>query len=280
MTTEEIRQELTRAFMNNANAASLFNFQQGASFDSTFSRAGLVSILFYVVAYVIALKERVLDMWKQDITDIADSTRYGTWHWWIKTCKAFQEGDTTSVIDGKVTYATIDPMKQIVTVATAKPNPIANGTGLTLYVAKGSLGAYQPLDPSTDGELEHFQAYIGQVKPLGMPVTVVSGSAAVINLTMTVTYNATTPNSSLLDNIKDAINNYINNIAFGGTVYRSRIVSAVNAIDGVLDCQISGWTSGGTAISGETCEPANGYAILDSNFNPTLTYTNSNANYR
>ena len=88
--------------MADADAANLFGFQQGSRFDNRFSRAGLMRILFYVVAYVIALKERSLDAWKADIAATADSTRYGTWHWWVKTCKEFQNGDTTTVINGKV----------------------------------------------------------------------------------------------------------------------------------------------------------------------------------
>ena len=73
MTTEEIKRELTTAFMANADAANLFGFAQGASFNDRFSRVGLMSILFYVVAYVIALKERCLDAWKADIAATAST---------------------------------------------------------------------------------------------------------------------------------------------------------------------------------------------------------------
>lgn len=277
MTTEEIRKELTEAFMADPDAATLFGFAAGVDkFDDRFSRVGLMSILFYVVAYVIALKERSLDLWKKDIELTADSTRYGTWQWWVKTCKEFQNGDTTTVINGKVTYYPIDESNRIVTIATAKPSPVVNGTGLSLYVAKGTQGSYQPL---SQAELASFEAYIAQVKPLGMPVLVFSGAGAQLGVDISVTYNSTAPVSDLEQAVKDAIEAYITGVAFGGMVYKSRIASAVNAVEGVLDCVINSWSADGAGIVDEYFEPQYGYAVLDtSTTNITLTYTNSYAN--
>ncbi len=270
MTTEEIKHELTTAFMNDIDAADLFGFTPGTSFDSRFSRAGLMSILFYVVAYVIALKERALDLWKDEITALADHTRYGTWQWWVTACRAFQYGDTTQVIDGKVTYPTIDTAKQIVTgvaIVESQIQPM-----ITIYVAKGAAGDFQPL--GTD-ELDNFKSYVAKIKPLGINVQVQSGAADSLSFNIGVTYNATTSTTDLYTSITQAITGYMaNGVEFGGTIYRSRIMAAIMAIDGVLDVPTLDMLVSGTGTPLSEHTPTFGHATLDTaNTTITLNYT-------
>ncbi len=269
MTTEEIRQELTTAFMNNPAAAQLFNFAQGANFDNTFSRAGLVSIMFYVVAYVIALKENNLDLWKSEITALADHTRYGTWRWWVSACRAFQYGDTTEVIEGKVAYPVIDTDKQIVTGVAIVEDP--SSQAIIIYVAKGAVGAFQPLDPD---ELDNFEAYVAKIKPLGVNVQVVSGAADTLVFNIVVTYNSTTTSTELWAKIDDVITEYLAyGVEFGGTVYRSRILAEIMGIEGVLDVPTLEMLVQGSNVPLQEITPAYGHAIYDRNASTkTLNY--------
>lgn len=270
MTTEEIRQELTTRFMGDSNAANLFGFTPGTNFDSRFSRAGLMSILFYVVAYVIALKERALDLWKDEITVLADHTRYGTWHWWVSVCRAFQYGDTTQVIDGKVAYPAIDESKQIVTgvaIVESQTQPM-----ITIYAAKGAAGSFQPLDPD---ELDSFKAYVAKIKPLGINVQVQSGPADSLTFNIAVAYNSTTTTTGLYASITQAITEYLaTGVEFGGTIYRSRIIAAIMAIDGVLDVPTFEMLAPGSNSPCTEYTPAYGHAAIDTNNSSiTLNYT-------
>ena len=260
MTTEEIRQELTTAFMNNSAAAALFGFTQGARFDITFSRAGLVSIMFYVVAHVIALKENILDTWKTEITALADHTRYGTWHWWVSACRAFQFGDNTEIIDGKVTYQYIDESKQIVTGVAIVEDP--SSPAITIYVAKGTTGDFQQLDQT---ELDSFKAYVAKIKPLGVKVLVESGPAEDISFNITVTYNSAMSLTALQMQIEQLIKEYLAyGVEFGGTIYCNRIMEKIMNIDGVLDVPQLDMLVSGSAVPRPLYKPAYGHAKYDS----------------
>lgn len=266
MPTQEVLTALQNALMSNPVAASLFGYQTGDDYDSHFSRVGAVSVLLYVVAYVIALKERLLDQWKEEVRQVADSTRYGTEAWWRTAAKAWREGEQTTVTGGQVGYA------QPATAATVCPVAYATitaaGRMLTLKVAADQGGSPTQL---TAVQLAQFQGYADTIKPLGLAVRCVSGPANPIALRATVTYNPEVSQSAVDAAVQAAINSHCAEIEFGGTLYVGRLATAIMQAHGVIDCHIHSITIRNTAnpvtataeAVGVAVQPYNGYCRLD-----------------
>ncbi len=274
MTTNEILTELQQSLMNNATAATLFGFTAGDTYDSHFSKIGPVSVMLYVVAYVTALKETLLDHWKEEVRQIADSTRYGTEAWWKATAKLWRDdpNELLTVVDGAVGYANSD---------TSAATPVkyaaitAQGNTLTLKVAQDIDGTPAKISAS---QLAAFQGYVNTIKPLGIYCTAISGDANLLQLTATITYNPEIALSTLQASVPQAINSHCREIEFGGTLYLGRLAAALMQVDGVVDVSIASATllNGATAATPETVTiaavPFNGYCQLDSQ-NTTLTFT-------
>ncbi len=255
MTTQEIFDELTSTWMGNASVATLFGFEPGRDFDEVYSKVSVLRLLMWVVAYVIALKETKLDEWKREVRDVASATHYGTSAWWIAKAKAWQEGDALQVIDGKVDYPSVDVSKRRVTAASVT----VMGRTLRIKVAKGEVGNLQGL---TDAQKESFVGYVEAIKPMGLMVSVTTGSANNMRLYGTVRYSAERMKADVKMAVKNAIDTMLQNLEFNGTIYSGRLVQAIMSVDGVEDVFLTMKTMDGVEWT-DAVEPSNGYAKLD-----------------
>lgn len=268
MNTEEVLSELQNQLMSNPVAAALFGYNVGDSYDSHFSRIGAMSAIIYVVAYVVALKERLLDQWKEEVRAVADSTRYGTEAWWKAVAKAWREGEQTVVVGGAVGYATEPTAATVTPVAYAAVT--ANGRMLTLKVAADNGGSPTALSAT---QLAQLQGYVNAVKPLGIAVRCVSGPANPIAIygDSTITYNPEVSQSAVQAAVQEAINRHCAEIEFGGTLYVGRLAAAIMQAEGVIDCHIDTISINNTANPATAAatpievsvQPYNGYCRLD-----------------
>lgn len=266
MTTTEILTELQQALMASTTAATLFGFTVGDQYDSHFSKIGPVSVILYVVAYVTALKETLLERWKEEVRQIADSTRYGTEAWWKATAKLWRDdpNELLTVVDGAVGYP--NP-------STTASTPVryaaitAQGNTLTLKVAAADDSG-TPI-PLTATQLAAFQGYANTIKPLGIYVTALSGVANPLQLQATVTYNPEITLQTVQTTVLDAIDRFCHEMEFGGTLYLGRLTTAVMQVEGVVDFAIAS----ATLLDGSTASvptpftrsivPHNGHCRLD-----------------
>lgn len=66
-TKEEIKNDITVAFMKNAAIAKRFQFEKGREFDKVFSKVSILNILFEVFAGVAFIIETLLDSHKAEV---------------------------------------------------------------------------------------------------------------------------------------------------------------------------------------------------------------------
>lgn len=274
MSLEEIREELEKRFVSAAANAGLMDLtaeDADRSFASLFGRTSVIAVLIYAVAAAMWAKDRLLTNWLSAVEETAAGTRYGTYQWWVKTAKEFQNGDNTEVIDGKVGYAIIDESKRIVQAACV----VQNGRNLTVKVAKRGAGGLAALSGE---ELERFRGYVQNVKPIGIVVDAVSSPPSQVRLWAKVAYNADKSEADIKEELRSAVSDYLANIGFGGTIYTSRIVEAMMGVKGVVDARIFG--VGKVMIDGHLfmneAVPEAGYATLaEANISVTADYDKS-----
>lgn len=255
----DIKKQLTDEFMANETVQQKYGFVAGDNFDDKFRPASMTNIIFYIVAFVIWLRETALDSWRSDVDATAVATRYGTKEWWHKIALAWQDGDITSVVDGGVTYAVIDETKQKVKFCAV----IEDGRTLYLRVAGGTSSSLAPL---TEEELTRFQSYLGDVKPLGIRAVGQSYPADGLTVFANIYYDGERVAADVESEVKAAIERYLASIVFGGMIYKSKIVDAIQSVPGVKDVEITyvaAIPSGGTSSwIGRSYQPKAGWAKI------------------
>lgn len=255
MTTNEVFEEMTSKWMNDSGVANLYGFAVGSRFDDVYSKVSVVRMIFWVVSYVMALKETMLEDWKKDVQDVASETHYGTSAWWVAKAKAWQKGDSLTIVDGKVDYEHVDETKRVVTAASVN----VVGRTLRLKVAKGNSGSLSGL---SQDELDSMNGYVERIKPMGLMVQVTSGGANVLKLYGKVRYRGELTKDDVKQHVRIAMNDMLQNLEFNGTLYSGRIVRTIVDVDGVEDVYLSRMTMDGVEWN-DSVVPTNGYASLN-----------------
>lgn len=253
----EIKKQLTDEWMANETVQQKYGFVAGDNFDDKFRPASIANITFYIVAYIVWLRETALDSWREDVDATAVATRYGTKEWWHKIALTWQDGDMTSVIDGGVAYATLDETKQKVKFCAVVED------GRTLYLRVAS-GVSPNLSPLTEEELIRFQSYLNDVKPLGIRAVAQSYQSDFLSIATNIYYDGERIATDVETEVKAAIENYLASIVFGGMIYKSKMIDAIQAVNGVKDVEIISIActpSGGTTVWMDRCyQPKAGWA--------------------
>jgi hypothetical protein len=209
-TLKDIKKSVTDEFMSRDDVRSLYGFTAGTNFDDYFAVASIENILFYIISYIIYIREKAHELWQSDVEATALETRYGTKQWWHKMALAWQKGDSITVHDdGQLEYETTDTTKQINKYCAV----IAEGRSVYIRVAKANGDDLVAL---SDDEVLEFQSYIDEVKPLGIRAIGQSYEASKISISATIYYDPQQDKSIIESNIKTAINSYLKSIVFGG----------------------------------------------------------------
>ncbi|MBQ9255016.1 MAG: hypothetical protein IJ180_09625 [Bacteroidales bacterium] len=230
---EEIYKELTDAYVGDATVIAKYGLDTTKTFDEQFSKFALERIIFYTVAFVVYVREKALDKWVKEVEATALTTRYGTKQWWHKMSLAWQKGYQVEVdTDGGVGYAIDDASARIIKYSAIVPD------GRTIYVkvAKDSDGELTAL---SSAELIEFSSYINAIKPLGIKVIGQSMDACVLSVNMKVYYYGERDSAEIEKSIKISVETYINNIVFGGVVFKNKVIDAVQQVEGVSDVEMS-----------------------------------------
>lgn len=230
MKVEFVRSEALR------NAFGLTNYNANADeaelvtyYNNNFSLVSVETCIIYAVATCMALLERMMDWFTEDVDTAISRERYGHAGWFENVAKNFQYEDGTDfgLDESTGVYANVDTDARIISHASCEDN----GFGVKLKVAKGNSGSLSPLEPV---EKTAFQAYINRLKPAGLPVTVISQNADTLRLKMTVWYDPTIfTEGNAADEVKDTIRQYLSDIDFNGEFVTMTMVDWLQAVPGL-----------------------------------------------
>lgn len=235
-TITQIKQLLASAFISDSDVIELYSLDPSKTFDEQFSKVSIENLLFYIVASIIYLRELAHTYWLKDVELTALSTRYGTKQWYHTQALAFQLGDALQLSDdGSLSYPVIDADKQIIKYAAV----VEEGRTVYIRVAKLSNSELSPLNAE---ELSQFQAYLSDIKPLGIRVIAQSYEPCTLDITAKIYYNAQLSSSVIETAVQQAIKQYLDNITFGGVLYYNRLIDSVQALDGINDITLSSCT--------------------------------------
>ena len=277
-TIEEIKKSMTDQFLSDETLRQAYGITGDVTWDSTFSKVSVENMLMYVVAFVAHTLEVMMDAFRKDVdTQIAQNI-VPTVRWYHTQAVAFQYGDQLEYNEeyGHFEYPEVNEDKRLVKYCAVKDR----GGSIQVLVSGDSNGV--PTVLSND-VLSAFKSYMNQVKVAGVILDVKSLAADGVRIQAEVQIDPqiiTTDGVRISDGIKAveaAINEYLANIIYGGTFNKTKLVDAIQNVEGVVDVTLgkvevkpSGSTSY-TEMTSNNYSAVSGCFITDK-LNETVAY--------
>ena len=239
-TIAEIKKEMTDAFMSNNTIREAYGITGDADFDATFSVTSIESILFYIYAATAYVIEQMFDQFRADVDERIDANIVPTVRWYHSSALAFQYGDSLVYDPEKFRfrYSTYDETKRMVKYAAVKDR----GGSIQILVSGDKNNLPEPL---SDDVLTAFKSYMNSIKIAGVILSIQSIPADDIRINAIIEVDPMTINASgirLSDGSKPvviAINKYLNSIEYGGNFNKTKLVDAIQNVEGVIDVEIT-----------------------------------------
>lgn len=231
-TIAEIKEGMMADFMRNADLAAVYGFEVGDGFYDTFSRVSLESLLLYIVAVAVWTHEQLWDAFRTDVENKVGSMLPHTAKWYQGMMLQFMQDrtlaadsdsyDTTGMTEEQIEAA------RVVKYAAASESDASNL--LVIKVAGGSENARAPLDSSLEPQLT---AYIKEIKDAGVRFRLINAEPDELDCEVDVYYSAMKSRSALMQDCREAIENYVQNLPFDGVYSNMALVDRLQTLAGV-----------------------------------------------
>ena len=235
----EIKKTMTDAFMADADIREKYGLPADATFDESFSSVSLENILFYIVAACCHVLEVFFDTHKSEVDAKISRAVVASVPWYHKMALQFQYGDRLVFDDTtqQFVYAAQDTKKQVVKYVAVRDR----GTSIQMLVAGEKDSRPEPL---SDDVLTAFKNYMNRVKIAGvvlairsLPSDTVSISATIYVDPLSIDRNGTRISDGSKP-VETAIENYLKSILYGGTFNKTKLVDAIQGVEGVTDVEL------------------------------------------
>lgn len=262
---DTIKNEIRSNFIANEVIQDVYGLDVNKSFDDQFSVASLEAILTYIVAVSIWTFELTVDRHKEDIEEAITSKAMFSIPWYHQMSLSFQLGDFLELDDSTLRwkYPTVNESRKIIKYAAVRTLTIEGVSKLQFFVSK------QGKKPLSVSELLAFETYIGEIGAAGTHFEVISKDPTPLSFDITIVrdpmiidYEGKSITSGE-EVIKSAIGDYLDNILYGGTYNRTKMIDALQGVSGVRDVVLSVVRANGQAIYGQDFESVSGHFSFD-----------------
>jgi hypothetical protein len=249
-TLTEIQNEIKANYIADTTVRTRYSITDPeATYDETFSRFSIESIIIYIVSVAIYAVEFLFAKHSEEVENREDQMRIGTIAWWRNLCKAFQYGYelTYDTETNLYKYADVDEDALIIKFAEVREGV---GAGVTILVNEADEEGNPIAIPIDSPKRNAFSAYLGKLKIAGMPLTWGSYNPDRLRITLNVVYDPLLLNGTggLLiggeSTVESAIISYLSTLDYGaGLINKTALLNAIENADGVVDAYItgSGW---------------------------------------
>lgn len=233
----EIKRTMTDAFMQDEAIRDAYGISPDKTrFADCFSAVSLENLLFYIVAACHYVLESIFEKFTQDVEQKISRAVVASIPWYFDKAKAFQYGDAL-VLNPRTfgyEYAKVDTSKQLVKYVAVRDR----GASIEMLVSAEQDGKPTPLQ---DDFLTAFKHYINVIKIAGVVINVRTRKADELSIAVKVVVDPLKINRQGVDIassekvVEHAIENYLADIVYGGTFNKTKLVDAIQRVDGVVD---------------------------------------------
>ena len=264
----EIKQTMTNAVMADGTVRERYGLSENDTFDDSFSVVSIENILFYIVAACSHVLEVLFDQFKADVDDKISRAVVASVPWYYKIAKEFQYGDALIFNEATLQYGyeQVSEKKRIVKYVAVRDR------GISVEILASAEAGGQPTVLSDD-VLTAFKQYLNRVKIAGVILSVRSLPADNISITATIRIDPLVidrTGTRIEDGsfvVENAVNAYLRNIIYGGTFNKTKLVDAIQNVEGVLDVELHACKY---STDGMTYNDINGnnYTAVSGSFSP------------
>ena len=235
----EIKKTMTDAFMADETIREKYGLSERDTFGGSFSSVSLENILFFILAACYHVLEMIFEQHKTDVENKISKAVVASVPWYHKMALAFQWGDSLVLNEQTFLYeyAVTDESKQVVKYAAVRDM----GTNVQILVSGDTGGRPSALAGDV---LAVFKEYMNRVKVAGVILNISSRESDRLMIHATVTADPLVFDEQgrlLRDGskpVEDAIAGHLKSIVYGGTFNKTRLVDAIQRVEGVEDVEL------------------------------------------
>lgn len=228
-TIQEIKKQMTDGIMNDATLRSALNLDPSRTWDEQTSSVSVINLLLYVVATAHHIMERMFDSFKEEVEERIASAYPGSISWlWNRAMEFQYDDDMNAYFQENGTYQSMNSEFQIIKHAAVIEE-------YNVVKVKVSGDDYAPLEQA---QLTAFEAYMNALKFAGVKLSVSSLESDDLSLKIHIWRNRLVMPEEDDSVLKSAIEEYLNNIRYGGVFNKTRMMDAVQNVQGVEDVTI------------------------------------------
>lgn len=234
--TSEIKKSMTDAFLGNETLRSMYGLGADATWSGSFSAVSLENILIFIVAGCIRAFELIMDQYKVDVERKIEDAIVASVPWYHKKALEYQHGDGLVVDEDTYAYgyASVDESKRVIKYAAVRDK----GTSVQIIVSGDDDGMPVAL---SDDVLTPFSYYMNRIKVAGVVLACHSYASDILKLKAMVRIDPlvidedgySVANGSRP--VEDAIKEHLKSILYGGIFNTTKLIDAIQAVDGVVD---------------------------------------------
>lgn len=254
----DIKNELTREWMNNKAVADCYGFKPGETFSKRFGAASIENMLFYIFAVGAWTLEKLFDLHREEVTAQVDATIPHRPQWYRNKALAFIPN--RELLPDSDSYGLNEEeaeAERVVRHAVAIES--RDSSVLIIKVAGGQEGERAPINPDEQTKLER---YLNEIKDAGVRISVINEAPERFNCTVDVYYNPLLAPEFVAAKCKSAITNYIENLPFNGEYSNMALIDCLQAIEGVRIAEMQSSQAGNIQINARYT-PKAGYMRAD-----------------
>lgn len=230
-TIQEIKKSMTDEIMHDSNLVVALGLDTSRSWEEQTSSVSIINLLLYVVAAAHHIMERIFDSFKVEVEERIAAAYPGSISWMWNRAMEFQYDENANAyfLENGV-YEHVDTSKQII-------KYVAVIEEYNTVQIKVSGENYKALTPE---QLGSFEAYMNALKFAGVKLAVSSLDSDDLTLKLRIWRNRLTmpKDDEAKKAIETAVVGYLNNIRYGGRFNKTRLMDAVQMIQGVEDVTI------------------------------------------
>ncbi len=228
-TIQEIKKQMTDGIMNDATLRNSLNLDPSKSWEEQISSVSIINLLLYVVAVAHSILERMFDIFKKEVEERIAAAYPGSISWlWNRAMEFQYDDDMNAYFHENGTYPSVNSELQII-------RHVAVIEEYNVVKVKVSGDDYAPLE---NAQLTSFEAYMNALKFAGVKLSVSSLESDDLSLKIHVWRNRLVMPEEDDEVLKAAIEDYLNNIRYGGVFNKTRLMDAVQTVQGVDDVTI------------------------------------------
>lgn len=237
MTIEEIKNQITAKFVADTNVQRLYGLDPTKTFDEQFSKVGIESILFYIMAYASWLLQNLFALHKTETDAMLLQRKTHTIRWYRQKVLDFRFGK--SLLPDSDQYPEGMTDEEIAAAKVVKYCAVIDTKGkLIIKVAGGSDMLREPI---TQEQYAALSTYLSEIKDAGVNVELINREPDDFKVQITIVYNPLVLNNEggRLDGTDDSpvqntIRKHIANLPFNGEYTNMALVDDLQKVDGVV----------------------------------------------